>query len=73
MALVAILVGGLVGFGNFVIALTFFQTGFLTALAIYSGSGLAITVFILLMASYPPLHRTMHPRARLTLLRTRDA
>ncbi|MCY4179796.1 MAG: hypothetical protein OXC60_04855 [Litoreibacter sp.] len=72
MALAAIIIGGLVGFGNFVIALTYFQLGFLTALAIYSGSGLVITAFILGMASLPPVERWFRPRDQIALLRTRE-
>ncbi len=67
MLVAALLIGGLVGFGNFIIALTYFKTGFFLALVIYSLSGIAITLFIVAAANVPPLQR-----ARRVVQRTRE-
>lgn len=78
MALAALFIGGLVGFGSFIVALTYFQTGFWEALAIYSGSGMAMIFAILLISTFPPSERRAserqeRPRARSFGYRTRES
>lgn len=49
MALTSTLIGSAFGFASFIVAMTVYQTGFLWALAIYSGSGIAIALALILM------------------------
>jgi len=44
MALISILIGSIFGFVSFLVALFVYQTGFLFALAIYSGSGVCVAM-----------------------------
>jgi hypothetical protein len=63
MALISTLIGSLFGFASFLLAVTVYQTGFLWALAIYSGSGIAIALACILvgMASKPSANQVLTP------------
>lgn len=47
MAVAALVIGGLVGFGSFLSALVFYNMNFLWALTIYSASGIATTLALI--------------------------
>ncbi|MEM9584148.1 MAG: hypothetical protein AAGA08_13640 [Pseudomonadota bacterium] len=47
MALIAVILGGLFGFANFLLAIFVFETGFLSALGIYSASGILLSLSII--------------------------
>ncbi|TGD64519.1 hypothetical protein EYC08_09570 [Tabrizicola sp. WMC-M-20] len=50
MAAICALAGGMVGFGAALVSLMFFDAGLLTALAIWSGSGIgSMALFVALM------------------------
>lgn len=63
MALISTLIGSVFGFASFLVALTVYQTGFLWALAIYSGTGMCIALACLLigMASKPSASPALAP------------
>jgi len=44
MALLSALIGSAFGFTSFILAMTVYQTGFLLGFAIYSGTGICITL-----------------------------
>ena len=49
MALVAVILGGLFGFANFLAALFIYDAGFVTALGIYSASGIVFALCIIFL------------------------
>ena len=58
VAVFAVLIGGLTGFMAFLTALLAFQSSFLSALGLYSGVGLLVTLVILLAGlTIAPLRR----------------
>jgi hypothetical protein len=53
MAIIATLIGGIIGFASFLTAMVGFDAAFSTALAIYAGSGLAVTALIIGATLFP--------------------
>lgn len=53
MAIIATLLGGIIGFASFLIALLAFDAGFLVACAIYIMSGFSTTALIIITALIP--------------------
>ena len=47
MALIAVIIGGFVGFGSFLSALFLYDMGFLWSLTIYSATGIATTLLLI--------------------------
>lgn len=66
MALISTLIGSIFGFASFVVAMTVYQTSFLWALAIYSGSGIGIALTCILMgiACKAATHPALTPAPR---------
>jgi len=50
MALISTLIGSIFGFVSFLVAMFVYQTGFLLALAIYSGSGVLVSTLCIALA-----------------------
>jgi hypothetical protein len=63
MALVSTLIGSTIGFVSFLVAMFVYQTGFLLALAVYSGSGICVAMacIVVAIASKSVSHPAMEP------------
>ena len=63
MALVSTLIGSAIGFVSFLVAMFVYQTGFLLALAVYSGSGICVAMacIVVSIASQSASHPAMEP------------
>ena len=50
MALISVLIGSVFGFASFMVAMTVYKTSLLWALAIYSGTGIAIALTLIILS-----------------------